>query len=55
LKLWESAREDFRIVLLTQLKQSAALAAIFFLYAFSALRFGFTLQSQISRYQIDYV
>jgi len=47
--------EDVRTILLTQLKQSASLAAIFFLYAFSALRFGFVLLQHISRYQIDYV
>jgi hypothetical protein len=46
---------DILKVLQTQLKQSATLAAIFLIYAFSALRFGFILRSHVSRYQIEYV
>lgn len=42
-------------VLQTQLKQSATVAAIFWLYAVSALRFGFALRKHISMYEIDYV
>jgi hypothetical protein len=42
-------------ILQTQLKQSAALAAIFILYAVSVLRFGITLRRHLSLYQIDYV
>jgi hypothetical protein len=47
--------DDVVKVLQTQLKQSATLAAIFLIYAFSALRFGFVLRSHVSRYQIEYV
>jgi len=50
---WTSS--DVKIVLLAQLKQSAALAAIFFMYAVSALRFGVLQKHYVSRYQIDYV
>ena len=39
----------------TQLKQSATIAAIFFLYSISVLRFGFVLRKHLSMYQIDYV
>jgi hypothetical protein len=42
-------------VLLTQYKSSAAFAAIFILYAISAVRFGILLKRHISMYQIDYV
>jgi hypothetical protein len=42
-------------VLQTQYRSSAALAAIFIIYAISALRFGFLLRKHISLYQIDYV
>eukprot|EP00978_Attheya_sp_CCMP212_P004547 scaffold9919_cov55-Attheya_sp.AAC.1 len=51
----EWSDDDVIKVIQTQLKQSATLAAIFLLYAFSSLRFGFVLRSHISRYQIDYV
>jgi len=51
----EWTNDDILKVLQTQLKQSATLAAIFLIYAFSALRFGFVLRSHVSRYQIEYV
>lgn len=47
--------EDVKIVMQTQAKSSATLAAIFFVYAFGAVRFGFTMQKHISTYQIEYV
>lgn len=50
---WTS--QDVSKIIQTQLKQSATLAAIFFLYAFSALRFGFSLRASVSKYEIDYV
>jgi hypothetical protein len=46
--------DDVTLILQTQLKQSATLAAIFILYAISALRFGFLLRKHLSMYQIDY-
>jgi len=46
---------DVSKIIQTQLKQSATLAAIFFIYAFSALRFGFVLCKAQSKYQIAYV
>jgi hypothetical protein len=42
-------------IMQTQLKQSAALAAIFIIYALGVLRFGITLRQHLSLYQIDYV
>jgi len=39
----------------TQMKQSAALAVIFIMYALTALRFGFTLKALVSRYEVAYV
>lgn len=51
----EWTNQDVTRIIQTQLKQSATLAAIFFLYAFSALRFGFSLRLSVSRYEIDYV
>jgi hypothetical protein len=42
-------------ILQTQLKQSATIAMIFFLYCISVLRFGFVLRKHLSLYQIDYV
>lgn len=50
---WTS--QDVSKIIQTQLKQSATLAAIFFIYAFSALRFGFVLCKAQSKYQIAYV
>jgi len=50
---WQTG--DVVRIIQTQLKQSASLAAIFFLYAFSALRFGFSLRASVSKYEIDYV
>ena len=47
--------EEVTKILQTQLKQSATLAAIFFLYAVSVLRFGFVLRRHLAMYQIDYV
>ena len=51
----EWSNDDVTKVLQTQAKASAALAAIFLLYALSALRFGFNLRKHIAMYQIDYV
>jgi hypothetical protein len=51
----EWTETDVKIVLSSQLKSSAALAAIFMIYSVGALRFGFVLLRHISRYQIDYV
>lgn len=50
---WNS--DDVKAVLQTQTKGSATLAAIFFIYSFSASRFGFVLRQHITKYQIDYV
>lgn len=50
---WTS--QDVSRIVQTQLKQSATLAAIFFIYAFSALRFGLDLRRSQSKYQIAYV
>ena len=47
--------DDVTRVLQTQTKGSATLAIIFFLYSFSALRFGFVLRKHVTMYQIDYV
>jgi hypothetical protein len=46
---------DVKSVLQTTLKQSAALAAIFLVYALITLRHGFLLFRHVSRYQIEYV
>uniref|UniRef100_A0A7S2JSH7 Uncharacterized protein n=2 Tax=Leptocylindrus danicus TaxID=163516 RepID=A0A7S2JSH7_9STRA len=51
----EWSEDDVVKVICTQLKQSAILAAIFFIYALSALQFGFILRRHIKAYQIDYV
>jgi len=51
----EWSKQDVTKILQTQLKQSATVAAIFLLYAFSALRFGFVLRTHVSMYQIDYL
>lgn len=50
---WTSS--DVSKIVQTQLKQSVSLAAIFFIYALSALQFGFSLRKAQSNYQIDYV
>ena len=42
-------------VMQSQLKQSASLAVIVFLYSMGSIRFGFMLRKHISSYQIDYV
>jgi hypothetical protein len=47
--------EDVDAVLQTQTKGSATLAAIFFIYSFSASRFGLVLRRHVTMYQIDYV
>jgi len=39
----------------SQMKQSAALASIFIIYALTALRFGFNLRTLVLRYEVDYV
>lgn len=51
----EWSLDDVTRVLQTQTKGSATLAIIFFLYSFSALRFGFVLRKHVTMYQIDYV
>lgn len=51
----EWSEDDVVRVICTQLKQSAIMAAIFFIYALSALKFGFILRNHIKAYQIDYV
>jgi len=50
---WTS--QDVSKIIQTQLKQCATLAAICFIYAFSALRFGLDLRRAQSKYQIAYV
>ena len=42
-------------VMQSQLKQSASLAAIVFLYSMGSIRFGVMLRKHILSYQIDYV
>lgn len=51
----EWSLDDVKAVLQTQTKGSATLAILFFLYSFSALRFGFVLRKHVTMYQIDYV
>mmetsp|Transcript_27885 Transcript_27885/g.37062 ORF Transcript_27885/g.37062 Transcript_27885/m.37062 type:complete len:124 (+) Transcript_27885:1066-1437(+) len=51
----EWSEGEVKKVIQTELKLSATMAAIFFIYGSSALRFGFTLRSHIMKYQIDYV
>ena len=51
----EWSLDDVTRVLQTQTKGSATLAIIFFLYSFSALRFGFVLRKHVSMYQIGYL
>ena len=46
---------DVTSVLQTQAKNSAALASIFLIYAFSAIRFGFSMRKDIMLYEIDFV
>jgi len=48
-------KSDVMTLVQTILKQSAAFATIFVIYAFTALRFGFTLKTLVSRYEVDYV
>lgn len=47
--------DEVTSILQTQLKQSATIAMICFLYCISVLRFGFVLRKHLSLYQIDYV
>jgi hypothetical protein len=51
----EWSTEDVKKVLQSQAKSSATLAAMFLIYAGSAIRFGFNLRRHNSMYQIDYV
>lgn len=51
----EWTTDDVTKILQTQAKSSASLAAIFLLYALSAMRFGFSTRRYIRLYQIDYV
>ena len=51
----EWSRADVTKVIQTQAKGAASLAAIFIIYAISALRFGFVLRKHVTTYQIDYV
>lgn len=51
----EWSLDDVQRVLQTQTKGSATLSVIFFIYSFSALRFGFVLRKHITMYQIDYI
>ena len=51
----EWSREEVTQILQNQTKASAALAAIFLVYAGSNLRHAFNLRSHIMNYEIDYV
>lgn len=51
----EWTEEQVAVVLETQYKSSATLAAIFIVYAISATRYAFVLKKQISMYQIEYI
>jgi len=51
----EWSLEDVVKVLQTQLKESATLAAIVFLYSLGSVRFGLVLLKHIMGYQIEYV
>ena len=51
----EWTKDDVKSVLQSTLKQSASFAAICFVYAIIALRYGFQLFGYVSRYQIEYV
>lgn len=51
----EWSTDDVTKILQSQAKSSASLAAIFLLYALSAMRFGFNMRRYIRLYQIDYV
>lgn len=51
----EWSKDDVKSILDTILKQSASFAAICFVYAIIALRYGFQLFGYVSRYQIEYV
>lgn len=47
--------EEVTNILQTQLKLSATISAIFFLYSIRLLRYGFVLSKHLSAYEIDYV
>jgi hypothetical protein len=47
--------EDVLKVMRTELKLSASIACIFFIYALGALRFSINLLNNVKRYEIDYV
>jgi hypothetical protein len=51
----EWTTDDVTKVLQSQAKSSASFAAIFLLYALSAMQFGFSTRGYIRLYQIDYV
>jgi hypothetical protein len=51
----EWSRRDVTRILQSQSKAGAALAAICFLYAVGALRYGFTMRKHIRSYRIEYV
>jgi multisubunit Na+/H+ antiporter MnhC subunit len=51
----EWSRLDVTRILQSQSKAGASLAAICFLYAVGALRYGFTMRKHIRSYQIEYV
>ena len=47
--------DDVRSVLQTQIKGSAAVAAVFILHSFSVLQYAVTLRKHIATYQIAFV
>lgn len=51
----EWTTEDVTIVLQSEAKTSATVAAIFLVYSFGATRVGFTMRKHIAMYQIEYV
>jgi len=51
----EWSEDDVKTVLKTIMKQSATVAAIFLVYAFITLRYGFLLFRHVSNYHIEYV
>lgn len=51
----EWTKDEVESILKTQAKGSAAMSAIFFVFALSALRFGIGLRRHLALYQIDYI
>lgn len=51
----EWTTDDVTKILQSQAKSSASFAAIFLLFALSAMRFGFNTRRYIRLYQIDYI